>query len=508
MVKNQPPRPPTIFDIFPLVLHPPSQPPQSQSATTTTGVPKPPPPPHDGVVVPTATSATSTAANAIGGIIPQPGPNDILCGKDKTYSLHIGNRNYKKLIDSQGSRYATSKSKQEKMDLTKYIVDVLKQSGSRFLEPVTNGNGNDPNGNGTTGWKELSDSKARDKISHALRFYAKHNNSGGPPTPPALHQSSSSSSNHQQPPPVPPPRGAMVEETKSSSSPTAVDANKRITPLASLRPIPPPQLSPDFLQQQQQQRYNAAASVSTNGGNTQFYVPSVGSNSNATNNSAWFHPLGLLGVAAEFIQSTNSINNGNSMSLGTNATTATSLGAAAAAIAAAAQQQQQRSSLSSLGGGLGGTYGSSASLQYSATGTSSETTSSDTVRSTSMLSQLLPSSYNYNNSDTVRSMDSYMSYSNSYNPNHNYNYDQTMNTLKSHEMRELLAQVQWQQQHHASPPHHGDDDNDDQPDDTTDHDDDTDNEDDDQDDDGKDLDDRDRATHDHSDEQGVAMAED
>ena len=90
---------------------------------------------------------------------------DVLCGKDKTYENHSGNRIYRDMIVSVAPQYAATSSKQDKMRMTRDIVSTLiKEHGSRFMK-ISSVHG---------GWEEINISAARDKTSHALRFCAAH----------------------------------------------------------------------------------------------------------------------------------------------------------------------------------------------------------------------------------------------------------------------------------------------------------------------------------------------
>lgn len=89
--------------------------------------------------------------------------HDVLCGKDKTYENHAGNRIYRDMITAVAPRYAATPSKQDKMRMTSDIVStLLTEHGSRFMKrsPVHGG------------WEEINVAAARDKTSHALRFCA------------------------------------------------------------------------------------------------------------------------------------------------------------------------------------------------------------------------------------------------------------------------------------------------------------------------------------------------
>jgi hypothetical protein len=92
----------------------------------------------------------------------EPAPFDILCGKDKTFNKHQGNRVFRQTISAFQDAYAKAASKQHKMGITKEIVQKLRaEHGSRFVK-LQKGQ-----------WQEISDQMARDKVSHALRFAAK-----------------------------------------------------------------------------------------------------------------------------------------------------------------------------------------------------------------------------------------------------------------------------------------------------------------------------------------------
>jgi len=98
-------------------------------------------------------------------IVHQPELFDILCGKDKSYSSHPGNRAFREVIESMVAPYEKAFKKQDKMRLMQQIVTTLKRKfNSCFLRRISN--------NCSCIWQEISDSMARDKVSHALRFAA------------------------------------------------------------------------------------------------------------------------------------------------------------------------------------------------------------------------------------------------------------------------------------------------------------------------------------------------
>ena len=87
-------------------------------------------------------------------------PQDILCGKEKHCVSHQGSLDFRVVIDQYAAKYAEAITKQEKMNVTKEIYDMLGAKNARFLKMNQK----------TKNWEELSSLLARDKISHALRF--------------------------------------------------------------------------------------------------------------------------------------------------------------------------------------------------------------------------------------------------------------------------------------------------------------------------------------------------
>lgn len=116
-------------------------------------------------------SSSSSAAK----IIEKPGTFDILCGKDKTFNKHHGNRIFREMIVSYHDVYAKAVSKHDKMQITKEIVNTLQSKyNARFIKSVSSSSSSRNRGRqgGKDGaqWQEISNQVARDKVSHALRF--------------------------------------------------------------------------------------------------------------------------------------------------------------------------------------------------------------------------------------------------------------------------------------------------------------------------------------------------
>lgn len=112
-------------------------------------------------------------------MIDEPKPCDILCGKQQRFNKHFGNQIFRQIIKSFDERYSQADRKEEKMEITKHIVHVLKtQYGSRFIKPCRSGR-----------WREVTDQVARDKVSHALRFAARQREGLPGPTMPVDERS-------------------------------------------------------------------------------------------------------------------------------------------------------------------------------------------------------------------------------------------------------------------------------------------------------------------------------
>lgn len=87
--------------------------------------------------------------------------NDIVCGRDKLTHSHIGNKRFRRVIESNRERYQTATSREEKTRITIELVEMLQSSrpGGRFLKK-------DPS---SGAWLEVGDEYVREKVSHALR---------------------------------------------------------------------------------------------------------------------------------------------------------------------------------------------------------------------------------------------------------------------------------------------------------------------------------------------------
>ena len=124
-----------------------------------------------------ATKALSTNAATQQVLIHTPRTSDVLFGRGGGTNTHAGNRLFRDLINAHRRDYLKAR-KNDKPAITQRILEMVKEGhGGRFLKkaPISAGGGsNKKKGDGEgsvvgTGWHEVADSSAREKISQALR---------------------------------------------------------------------------------------------------------------------------------------------------------------------------------------------------------------------------------------------------------------------------------------------------------------------------------------------------
>lgn len=119
-------------------------------------------------------SVSSNKEEAVGPDVPriiQPSRFDVLFGRGKPYQGHAGNIRLHKVVDLYKPRYSQAR-RHEKTEIAEEIVQFIKAGGAkagRFLKRVEN----------EEAWVEVSDSIARDKVSHALRGKPRKDSSKG-----------------------------------------------------------------------------------------------------------------------------------------------------------------------------------------------------------------------------------------------------------------------------------------------------------------------------------------
>jgi hypothetical protein len=103
----------------------------------------------------------NSSAYSEGGRVLQPTQFDVLFGRGKPFQGHAGNIRLHKVVDVYKGRYSQAR-RHEKTEIAEEIVQFIKNGGSkagRFLKRAE----------GEECWIQVSDSIARDKVSHALR---------------------------------------------------------------------------------------------------------------------------------------------------------------------------------------------------------------------------------------------------------------------------------------------------------------------------------------------------
>eukprot|EP00339_Tiarina_fusa_P026309 CAMPEP_0117083640 /NCGR_PEP_ID=MMETSP0472-20121206/58883_1 /TAXON_ID=693140 ORGANISM="Tiarina fusus, Strain LIS" /NCGR_SAMPLE_ID=MMETSP0472 /ASSEMBLY_ACC=CAM_ASM_000603 /LENGTH=579 /DNA_ID=CAMNT_0004812337 /DNA_START=121 /DNA_END=1861 /DNA_ORIENTATION=+ len=104
---------------------------------------------------------------------------DVLFGRGKPIQEHFGNIRYHSLLDYYQNAYERSK-KFEKMQISQRVVDTVHAFVGRFLKQEG------------SGWVEVDDLVARDKVSHAFRTRrANHSSSSSTPSEPTTTTKSS-----------------------------------------------------------------------------------------------------------------------------------------------------------------------------------------------------------------------------------------------------------------------------------------------------------------------------
>jgi len=123
---------------------------------------------------------------------------DIICGRSKLSHHNNGNQWFRSLIYKYKEPYQRAPSRNEKTNITKWILNKIKSEGGRFLI----GDGE------KKAFKEAGDEYCKEKISHALR--SRQQSKDPPPVllPPPKKE------RKRKPPPPPKPR--VVETTVST----------------------------------------------------------------------------------------------------------------------------------------------------------------------------------------------------------------------------------------------------------------------------------------------------
>ena len=118
---------------------------------------------------PDVSTMPSSSASSITGSdrILKPTQYDVVFGRGKPFQGHAGNIRLHMIVDGYKARYSKAR-RNEKTEIAKEIVRSIKndkEKPGRFLRLA---------GGGEEGWEQVSDTIARDKVSHALRGKPHH----------------------------------------------------------------------------------------------------------------------------------------------------------------------------------------------------------------------------------------------------------------------------------------------------------------------------------------------
>ena len=105
-------------------------------------------------------------------VVSEPGPYDIVCGRNSGAYNYIGNRRFRVTIEMNLQRYIDSPTREDKTNVIKSIVWMLhEQVGARFLKKETSkkSSGSGSRRKGTPRYTVMTDKQAREKVGHALR---------------------------------------------------------------------------------------------------------------------------------------------------------------------------------------------------------------------------------------------------------------------------------------------------------------------------------------------------
>jgi len=108
----------------------------------------------------------------INNVVSEPGPYDIVCGRNSGAYNYIGNRRFRVTIEMNLQRYIDSPTREDKTNVIKSIVWMLhEQVGARFLKKETSkkSSGGGSRRRGTPRYTIMTDKQAREKVGHALR---------------------------------------------------------------------------------------------------------------------------------------------------------------------------------------------------------------------------------------------------------------------------------------------------------------------------------------------------
>merc|ERR1712166_827716 len=112
----------------------------------------------------------ASLGNNISNVVSEPGPYDIVCGRNSGAFNYIGNRRFRVTIEMNLQRYIDSPTREHKTNVIKSIVWMLhEQVGARFLKKETPKKSSGSRRRRTPRYTVMTHKQAREKVGHALR---------------------------------------------------------------------------------------------------------------------------------------------------------------------------------------------------------------------------------------------------------------------------------------------------------------------------------------------------
>ena len=122
---------------------------------------------HSSINLFTSTPFSANSDTTTSSVTLQLGPYDVLCNRSRKAFNYIGNRRFRILVENNSECYSKTTSKAERSRIVLSIVATIQSAGGRFLTKAENST-----------WEEVSLTKAKEKVGHALRFSISSKDSG------------------------------------------------------------------------------------------------------------------------------------------------------------------------------------------------------------------------------------------------------------------------------------------------------------------------------------------
>jgi len=147
---------------------------------------------------------------------------DVLLGRGGQTNKHSGNKNYRAIVASHQQEYLNARKK-DKVVIARRIVKIVQDQGGRFLKQDAAGQ-----------WVAVTDKRAQEKTSQALREGLDVRNQTSRVSPPRRSNTSAADSDR------PRKRTKTTTSTPTSPSVVSVDATAAVIPTNAAYLMPPP----------------------------------------------------------------------------------------------------------------------------------------------------------------------------------------------------------------------------------------------------------------------------